>query len=40
MAGLIDLIKQGHFAKDDNIVFMHTGGTPALFPYKEYFQPA
>jgi len=40
MAGLIDLIKQGHFAKDDNVVFMHTGGTPALFPYKEYFQPA
>jgi L-cysteate sulfo-lyase len=39
MAGLIDLSKQGHFAKDNNVVFMHTGGTPALFPYKEYFQP-
>ncbi len=34
MAGLIDLIKQGHFKKDDNVVFVHTGGTPALFVYK------
>jgi L-cysteate sulfo-lyase len=40
MAGLTDLTRQGHFAKDDNIVFMHTGGTPTLFPYKKYFQPA
>jgi L-cysteate sulfo-lyase len=39
MAGLIDLTKRGHFAKDDNVVFMHTGGTPTLFPYKKYFQP-
>ncbi len=39
MAGLIGLIEQGHFEKSDNVVFMHTGGTPALFPYKEYFQP-
>ena len=34
-AGLIDLINQGYFKKDDNVVFVHTGGTPALFPYKE-----
>jgi len=40
MAGLIGLKKHGYFAKDDNVVFMHTGGTPALFPYKKYFQPA
>jgi L-cysteate sulfo-lyase len=40
MAGLIGLIKQGHFAKDENVVFMHTGGTPTLFPYKKYIQPA
>jgi L-cysteate sulfo-lyase len=38
MAGLIDLIRQGHFEKDDNVVFLHTGGTPALFPYREYLQ--
>ncbi|KPK77877.1 MAG: hypothetical protein AMJ79_01855 [Phycisphaerae bacterium SM23_30] len=35
MAGLMDLIKQGYFKKDDNVIFMHTGGTPALFAYKE-----
>ncbi|MFC1783178.1 pyridoxal-phosphate dependent enzyme, partial [Planctomycetota bacterium] len=35
MAGLIDLIKKGYFKKDDNVIFMHTGGTPALFAYKE-----
>ena len=30
-AGLIDLIRQGFFAKDSNVLFWHTGGTPALF---------
>jgi len=35
MAGLIDMIKRGHFRKEDNVVFIHTGGTPALFPYRE-----
>ena len=35
MAGLIDLIKNGKFNKRDNIVFIHTGGAVALFPYKE-----
>ena len=35
MAALIKLIKKNHFKKDSNVVFMHTGGTPALFPYKE-----
>ncbi len=35
MAGLIDLIRQEHFKRDDNVVFVHTGGTPALFVYKE-----
>ncbi len=40
MAGLIDLIRHGRFGNDDNVVFMHTGGTPALFPYREYFRRA
>jgi D-cysteine desulfhydrase family pyridoxal phosphate-dependent enzyme len=31
MAGLIDLVKKGYFEEGSNIVFMHTGGTPALF---------
>ena len=33
MAGLIDLIKKGYFKSTDTIVFIHTGGVPALFAY-------
>jgi len=35
MAALIDLVKKGYFKKDDKVVFFHTGGTPALFPYRQ-----
>lgn len=35
MAGLIDLTRTGYFTRDDVVVFLHTGGTPALFVYKE-----
>jgi D-cysteine desulfhydrase family pyridoxal phosphate-dependent enzyme len=34
MACLIDLCRQGYFKKDDVVVFLHTGGAAALFPYK------
>lgn len=37
MAGLIDLIKKGRFEKDDNVVFVHTGGNTALFEYNSIF---
>jgi L-cysteate sulfo-lyase len=37
LAGLIDMVRQGCFAKTDNVVFFHTGGTPALFAYREAF---
>jgi D-cysteine desulfhydrase family pyridoxal phosphate-dependent enzyme len=37
MAGMLDLIKNGYFREGENIVFLHTGGTPALFPYREKF---
>lgn len=30
-AGMIDLIRQGFFKKDETILFWHTGGQPALF---------
>ena len=30
-AGLIDLIRKSYFAKSDEVLFWHTGGTPALF---------
>jgi len=34
-AGLIDLIRQGYFRRDETVLFWHTGGIPALFaePY-------
>jgi D-cysteine desulfhydrase family pyridoxal phosphate-dependent enzyme len=35
MAALIDLVKRGYFRKEDRVLFFHTGGTPALFPYRE-----
>jgi D-cysteine desulfhydrase family pyridoxal phosphate-dependent enzyme len=35
MIGLIDLIKTGFFKPTDKVVFIHTGGTPALFPNRE-----
>ncbi len=35
MAGLIGLIRQGTFAKGQNIVFLHTGGSAALFAYQD-----
>ncbi len=37
--GMIDLIRQGKFSKDETLVFLHTGGTPALFAYADHFQP-
>lgn len=36
-AGLIDLIRRGEFAEDNNIVFIHTGGAQALPGYREAF---
>ncbi len=33
MAGLIDLIRTGEFNSGQNVLFWHTGGTPALFAY-------
>lgn len=38
MAGLIDLIRKGHFKKDESVVFVHTGGNVALFGYMEAFE--
>lgn len=35
MAGFIDLMIKDFFQPDENILFMHTGGTPALFAYKD-----
>ena len=37
MAGLIDLIRKGQFGKGENVVFIHTGGSVALFGYPHVF---
>ncbi|MDP6984497.1 MAG: hypothetical protein QGG05_15600, partial [Candidatus Latescibacteria bacterium] len=35
MAGLMAHIDRGWWTKDHTIVFLHTGGTPALFAYAD-----
>jgi L-cysteate sulfo-lyase len=35
MAGLIDLIRKDRIGKDETVVFVHTGGTPALSAYAD-----
>ena len=32
-AGLIDLIRKGHYKKGERVVFLHTGGSVSLFGY-------
>ncbi len=38
MAGLIDLVRKGHFPEGANLLFLHTGGSPALFAYLDTFR--
>jgi D-cysteine desulfhydrase len=35
MAGLIDLVRKGFFKKGEHVLFVHTGGSPALYAYEE-----
>lgn len=35
MAGFIDLIKKGYFSSEETVVFIHSGGIPALFAYHQ-----
>ena len=35
MAGLIDDARQGRLSANDKAVFIHTGGTPAVFAYRD-----
>lgn len=37
-AGLLDLVRRNTFKKGDNVVFLHTGGSPALYAYLETFR--
>ncbi len=34
MAGLIGQVREGRWAKGQNILFVHTGGSPALYAYR------
>jgi L-cysteate sulfo-lyase len=36
MAGLFDHLRRGLLGREDLVVFLHTGGTPALFAYRDY----
>jgi len=40
MAGLIDLIRKGVFRKGETVVFIHTGGSPALYVHMDVFRRA
>ena len=35
MAGMLDLMQNDYFGDGENVVFLHSGGTPALFPYRD-----
>ncbi len=35
MAGLIDGVTRGRFDGSDPVLFLHTGGAPALFAYRD-----
>lgn len=35
MAGLLDLVRKGYFRKGDNVLFVHTGGSSALYAYTQ-----
>ena len=37
-AGLVEMVRAGAFRKDERVVFLHTGGSAALFAYGHLFQ--
>ncbi|SER80456.1 D-cysteine desulfhydrase [Salipaludibacillus aurantiacus] len=37
MDGLIDLTRKGFFKKGDSVLFIHSGGTPAVYAYSPVF---
>lgn len=38
MAGLIDLVRKNHFPVGAKVLFLHTGGSPALYAYTDSFK--
>ncbi|MEA4881078.1 MAG: hypothetical protein VB045_06345, partial [Synergistaceae bacterium] len=39
-AGMLDILRQGVCGKGERVLFVHTGGIPALFHYQSYFEGA
>ena len=37
LSGLIGLSREGRFKASDNVVFLHTGGIPAIYAYRSLF---
>jgi 1-aminocyclopropane-1-carboxylate deaminase/D-cysteine desulfhydrase-like pyridoxal-dependent ACC family enzyme len=35
MAGMLGMIRSGEISKDENVLFLHTGGAPTLFAYED-----
>ena len=35
LAGLLDLVASGEIGRDETVVFVHTGGSAALFAYHD-----
>lgn len=35
MVGLLDLLRKKYFSAEDRVLFFHTGGTPALFAFRD-----
>ena len=40
LAGMLDLIAKGEIGADETIVFVHTGGSAALFAYHDRLEVA
>src|SRR5262249_31142394 len=39
MAGLIHDARQGQIGPNDMVIFLHTGGLPAVFAYRDHLLP-
>ena len=39
LAGLLEMVRSGRFAPDEDVIFVHTGGAAGLFGYVSTFAP-
>ena len=38
MSAMLDMVQNGKLDNPENVVFLHTGGAPAIHPYADYFR--